>query len=820
MHNILIVLTTNINNTTTHISDANNKSSVEQVTTFLDANPSWSAEIPATSPPMSTTFDNSDATLNSFFSRPIRIASYTWDIATTLYQLFDPWTLYWENEMVKKKIVNYALMRCKMHISVKVSGGPFHYGGLLMHYHPYTIPEERNYWTLSSLNPINKIVQGSQLPHLYIDPTESAGGEMTLPFLYHKNYFDLIDKEYNQAGYLVLQTMNLLHHANAGSDPVTVQVYAWAEDVEFGVPTVAEPVYVQQSGIGSSLKALFGSSRPSQPAPSQVHRTWTGNLSGTDVPDSSVKLSVKSDQNVMSACASTGMMDADNLNLVALGKHESYLTSFTWETLDLPNTHLFSLMCNPMLGNTTLANDPSGSAITLTPSGFASLPFDYWHGTMEIRLQLVASKYHRGRIKVVYDPRRITQSSGTADNVAYNAIIDLAETRDITFRVPWGKAQHWLKVPSAVPYSTGYLPFSENREYVADIADSNNGQIGVFVVNELTTPNSTQNNDIAINVYTRMCDDFCLSNPRSSGFQGLVFQRLPVTSPTRDSGEPLFVEQANMSDASTQVDAPMSTGSPMDLGGIKDGADHFTRIYPGESVTSLYDLLKRYNYHTTAGYTAPTAGNLRVVQNAFPYFRGACADATGRTVDNKLYNFCQTTMLNYCAAAFMGYRGSLRWKVVPDTATTNPFVLYAGRIAADAGNVQTVTFAPLCSSSAGQSLRADNGAERILHTVTGEPDPQNTTLSGMTVTRSDVSPLELEIPYYSQYKYFIARDFRKSTSPLGRDNWWHYSATIPAGSTAHSFNTFCAAGDDFSFIFFMGSPLMYYDIGREPSPTA
>jgi hypothetical protein len=29
-----------------HVSDANNKSSVEQVTTFLDANPSWSAEVP------------------------------------------------------------------------------------------------------------------------------------------------------------------------------------------------------------------------------------------------------------------------------------------------------------------------------------------------------------------------------------------------------------------------------------------------------------------------------------------------------------------------------------------------------------------------------------------------------------------------------------------------------------------------------------------------------------------------------------------------------------------------------------------------------
>jgi hypothetical protein len=802
-----------------HVSDANNKSSVEQVTTFLDANPSWSAEVPATMPPMSTTFDNSDATLNNFFSRPIRIASYTWNINTDLYQLFDPWTLYWENAVVKKKIANYALMRCKMHISVKVSGGPFHYGSLLMHYHPFTITEERDYWSTNSGVPTNKLIQGSQLPHLYIDPTESAGGDMTLPFLYHKNYFDLIEKEYSKAGYLVIQTLNTLHHANAANDPVTVQIYAWAEEVEFGIPTLSEPNYVAQSGIGSSIKAFVGSFRPNQPVPSQVHRTWAGNLSGSDVPDSSAKLSVKSDQNVMSACASAGMMDSDGLNIVALGKHESYLTSFTWETGDTPNTHLFSLLCNPMLGNTTVLADRARSAITLTPSGFASLPFEYWHGTMEIRLQVVASKYHRGRLKIVYDPKTISAPSGTADNVAYNAIIDLAETRDITFKVPWGKARHWLRVlnPSVYPY--GFLPFSTSREFIPDIPELCNGQVGVFVINELTAPNSTVNNDVSVNIYTRMCDDFCVSNPSSTRFQDLVFQPGPAVASTEQSIEPQFVEQADMSNASSQTDAPMSTSPPMDLGGIKNSTDHFSVIYPGENVTSLYDLLRRYNYHTTVGQVATINGNLRVVQNAFPYFRGAPPDAIGRTSSNQPYNFCQTTMLNYCAAAFMGYKGSIRWKVVPDTISNNNQALYAGRVEADETNIYSATFAPMASTTAGPSLRAQNGAERILQPPVFSGDSYNTSLTGMTVSRSDVSPLELEIPYYSQDKYYIARDFRKCTSPLGRDNWWHFSATLPGGSNNYSYNTFCSIGDDFSFIFFLGSPLMYYDPGRIASPT-
>jgi hypothetical protein len=299
----------------------------------------------------------------------------------------------------------------------------------------------------------------------------------------------------------------------------------------------------------------------------------------------------------------------------------------------------------------------------------------------------------------------------------------------------------------------------------------------------------------------------------------LVFQPGPAVTSTEQSIEPQFVEQADMSNASSQTDAPMSTSPPMDLGGIKNSTDHFSAIYPGENVTSLYDLLRRYNYHTTVGQVATTNGNLRVVQNAFPYFRGAPPDAIGRTSSNQPYNFCQTTMLNYCAAAFMGYKGSIRWKVVPDTISNNNQALYAGRVEADETNIYSATFAPMASTTAGPSLRAQNGAERILQPPVFSGDSYNTSLTGMTVSRSDVSPLELEIPYYSQDKYYIARDFRKCTSPLGRDNWWHFSATLPGGSNNYSYNTFCSVGDDFSFIFFLGSPLMYYDPGRIASPT-
>jgi hypothetical protein len=44
-------------------------------------------------------------------------------------------------------------------------------------------------------------------------------------------------------------------------------------------------------------------------------------------------------------------------------------------------------------------------------------------------------------------------------------------------------------------------PYTSNEDF-------GNGVIGVYVVNELTTPNSTIDNNIEINVFVSMGDDF------------------------------------------------------------------------------------------------------------------------------------------------------------------------------------------------------------------------------------------------------------------------------------------------------------------------
>jgi hypothetical protein len=190
--------------------------------------------------------DTDDASLENFFSRPIKISEEEWGTGTTVSYSVDPWESYWQNKRVINRISNYKLLRANMHVKVVINGNGFHYGRLLVSYQP----QER--WdTLSGVSGLIRedLVQLSQMPHIFLDPTTSSGGSMKLPFFHYENYLDIVGTEWSRFGKLHVRTLNELKHANGASDKVTISIFAWAEDVSFNVLTSNSPdQMVPQSG--------------------------------------------------------------------------------------------------------------------------------------------------------------------------------------------------------------------------------------------------------------------------------------------------------------------------------------------------------------------------------------------------------------------------------------------------------------------------------------------------------------------------------------------------------------------------------------------
>jgi hypothetical protein len=188
--------------------------------------------------------DSNDATLENFFRRPIKIQEFEWATSLALAQDFNPWLDYFSNARVNARLQNFNLLRCKLHLKIVINGNGFQYGRAVLAYNPLDTYDDLS--THSALVPAD-LVQTTQLPHVYLDPTTSMGGEMVLPFYYHKNYLNIPSRDWEEMGQCYLRSLNDLKHANGATDVVTISVFAWAEDVSMSVLTNQN--YTPQAGV-------------------------------------------------------------------------------------------------------------------------------------------------------------------------------------------------------------------------------------------------------------------------------------------------------------------------------------------------------------------------------------------------------------------------------------------------------------------------------------------------------------------------------------------------------------------------------------------
>ena len=76
--------------------------------------------------------------LKEFLARPVRISSFAWsesDVTGTKTSI-DPWSLFLNTAIIKKKLDNYAFLRGNLHVEFVVNASPFYYGLMMASYQP------------------------------------------------------------------------------------------------------------------------------------------------------------------------------------------------------------------------------------------------------------------------------------------------------------------------------------------------------------------------------------------------------------------------------------------------------------------------------------------------------------------------------------------------------------------------------------------------------------------------------------------------------------------------------------------------------------
>lgn len=838
-----------------------------QNVTFVDETKDWEVSVDTALDPTFKISDNSDTLLANFLSRPIRLShTHLWTPSTfTTVDVF-PWSEFFGSDKVKDKMQNFNLLRATLKLKFIVNGNAFQYGTLVAVYTP--LPGEGTLAEPIDNDKESATIIYTQRPHIFLSPTNSQGGVMSLPFIWPYNYLSLPATEYAAMGIIRIYQLNALKNAGTTSSNADVNIFAWAEDVELAIPTsqtigsITSSVAVSQSGdeygrgpisapanaiadaamsiadapvIGPYARAssyvaravgaianLMGFSRPAIISDIVPYKPmYYGNIANTNTGDTVEKLTIDCKQEVTIDPRVAGMAAIDEMSIVSIAAREAYYFQTTWSNQTSQDLRVCVMNVTPMayrLGSPYTTNAPE--PIYLSPCAYVANPFKYWRGTMKYRFQIVASAFHRGRLRVVWDPNQINDNDGTSTersfkdyNVAYSSVIDIATCRDFTVEVGWGQIKTYQKTA----YIPGYnLPtfFTGTTAATSYSRGACNGQLGLYIVNKLVSL-STDVNQIYVNVYVS-CPDLELFSPDEHRINNYTLRPMdalyPATPTTliaeSQSGMELLV--------TSDLNAPLAQDSSHNivLGPIKpQGVDHSAEVYHGDPIVSIRTLLKRYcSYATYVVKTSLPAALITINQyllSDFPTFQGLnlkgnsevyIKDTTG---NSQRWSLCKNTFLNYFTPCYVTRRGGIRWKY----ALLSPKNLTLTTLSV----VREATTPALPPERAGcqQILR-----QTIIQSKTSSSSYTSTTrmpegTSGMAVTCTSQNPVvQAEIPYYSEKRFKFARHVEFEKPP---DDDLHLVTFNITNETpfSNTLDSYVAAADDYSLSFFLSTPILW-----------
>jgi len=462
---------------------------------------------------------------------------------------------------------------------------------------------------------------------------------------------------------------------------------------------------------------------------------------------------------------------------------------------------LTSMIVSPIYGRSVIA--PPITEIHSTALAFGASPFDAWQGSIKFRFNVVCSEYHRGRIRIVYNPA--TSPIGAIPfNQTYSTIVDISENRDFEYEVKWADVRAWAtnvgisRIPNTI--------ISDDFNPVLCGGAADNGSLSVYVVNELATPSTTAA-DVKIQVWVAAGDDFALAVPTTKNLSTLsVFKQQSEVAPYAPQSE--VAPDASLANTEDKSNSPTCTEEVASFapgGNIPD--DNQYLVYQGERIVSFREMLRRYHYFNSYWPAETgTSTQTRIVRfnlHDFPYYRGWEPGGEDAGFNSSAffndYNFCTETLLNYLTPAFACRRGGLRHK-------------YS---LAQLGSAVRAVKMSVSRNNLNGSVNLSS-AHRIDAALEGDrrrriQETERSSLGGSHATMANVNPvLEFETPYYTGGQRFESarRVVRYSRFLPGAHD---VSVDVPqnlAGSD-YRIDRYISIAEDFQLGMFTGAPIMY-----------
>lgn len=615
-----------------------------------------------------------------------------------------------------------------------VNSSPFLYSLGLMSYRPLAggttsigvTPSFSGGECVYSQSSDQSLMVKTQYPHCFFKPQKSEGCEMVLPFIYPSPWINLKDSNLDSLkvmGTVYLEAFQLLLNSSgtAVASPINISIYVWASDVELSGPSLClqsathdeyadRPVSTVASSVAAAAGALsrvpvigpymratqmisssigsvahwFGFSNP--PVIDPVRAVTIKpciNLCSPEIATQIDKIALDPKNELNIDPSTVGCDSVDAMAFKHIQDRDVCFNRFTWLPTDSYDAPLFSALVTPVNFFNILSTSPTNVkyiATQMTPGALLAQNFEYWRGSIKYRFIIAASAFHRGRIRVLFDPNGPSAVSPYTVPRVHQAIWDISESDTFDFEVPFMASTPWLET-DATP-ATGQSTITTSTIRAASPAmpyssTFHNGYIQLSVLNELT---SAAGGTVTISCFVNTAD-VEYASPKyitAPGTEMLLYAPKSASvsfgvSPTKDTsttmGESVtsirsLIHRSVLWD---EIVPQLIPGSNAEISGfnINYNTPSLRKILSKWIIPRL-PLPRHYSQLSAAPSTIPVDGS-------FPW------STFSNAANSTLYvgSNSRTLPVTLFAACYVGWRGSIVWRAFNTAQTHDIYSQYA-----------------------------------------------------------------------------------------------------------------------------------------------
>jgi hypothetical protein len=567
--------------------------------------------------------------------------------------------------------------------------------------------------------------------------------------------------------------------------------YAHAAAVIPGVRPYAKATEVAATSV-SAIAQLFGFSKPTDVSSCQpMAVTNARGIALTNTADTSQKLAFDANQEITVDSRVIGSDGKDEMCFASINQRWWWCGKAPWtpssSTGNLtsygflassPNL-LYRCLVSPTMWRRFQTNhSASRHAWQLNPAGYLANTFNFWRGSVTYRIQVIASKFHTGRIKIQFDPHSGDENASEVET-RYTWILDLSEASEIDVTIPYTAFRSYLDRQNLAEYGLQDPEYSNTSVATTKINFNENTHMGflsISIVNHLVSPNGIAGK-VNLSIWQRCENDTEYQVPATEWHNNII--RATGASETEEEakGDELLNTSAQIVDMWPTSPCPDRTA-----------------VWFGERVLSVRALLKRYSYSNTLTSTSTSNG---VILHAYTVPHWPSVSQTNWGLKN--------TYVSYFSPCYLAKRGGMRYKMYFwQVGATNNTPDVRGSITST--NVERL-WSPTYVGYTGTSSNMNNvSASPYDNAVAGGS-------SGGLLLGAGLgdSLAEVESPYYQNVRFQLAQFFGTSNSPIDVGNNYVRFTKTANGATNVSgrLSIYQAAAEDTSFMFFLAAPVLY-----------